>query len=330
MQTPDQSQLSTINRQLKKTLLVILGPTGVGKTDISLRLAEHFVCPIISSDSRQFYRELKIGTAAPTDEQLSRVTHYFIGSHSIFDEYNAGQYELDVIELLDHLFLKNDVILLVGGSMMYIDAICNGIDNIPKIDNDTRAFWKKKYVDFGLEFIQNTLKQLDPKHYNVVDLQNPKRIIHALEICSLTGKTFSELRTGQRKNRSFNILKIGLCLPRQELYNQINARVDEMMAKGLLEEAKRFYKFRYLNTLNTVGYKELFEYMNGTWSFDFAVNMIKQDTRRYAKRQLTWFNRDKEIYWFHTNEEEKILKLINENKVDCVLSKKIKKNNELI
>jgi tRNA dimethylallyltransferase len=313
MQSAKPFKLPTFNPQYKKTLLVILGPTGVGKTDISLKLASQFNCPIISSDSRQFYRELKIGTAAPTEEQLSRVPHYFIGSHSVFDEYNAGQYELDVIELLDNLFQLNNVILLVGGSMMYIDAVCNGIDNIPKIDDDTRAFWKKEYNDFGLEFIQKKLKELDPKHYNEVDLQNPKRIIHALEICSITGRTFSELRTGQHKNRSFNIIKIGLYIPRQELYNRINNRVDQMMKHGLLEEAKQFYQYRHLNTLNTVGYKELFEYINGIQSLDFAVNMIKQDTRHYAKRQLSWFNRDKEIQWFQPNEEENISKFIIEN-----------------
>jgi len=313
MQNTDNCQPPNANCQLNKTLLVILGPTGVGKTNISLRLAEHFGCPIVSSDSRQFYRELKIGTAAPTDEQLSRVTHYFIGSHSIFDEYNAGQYEQDVIELLDKLFKKHDVVMLVGGSMMYIDAICNGMDDIPTVDNETRVFWQKQFADFGLEFIQNKLKQLDPKHFDEVDLQNPKRIIHALEICSMIGKPYSQLRTGQRKTRPFNILKIGLNLQRQELYYRINARVDEMIEKGLLEEATRFYEYRHLNTLNTVGYKELYEYIDGNWTLDFAVNMIKQDSRHYAKRQLTWFNRDKEIKWFYPEKEDRILEFVNES-----------------
>jgi tRNA dimethylallyltransferase len=297
----------------KPTLLVILGPTGVGKTNISLQLAEYFACPIVSSDSRQFYRELKIGTAAPTEEQLFRAKHYFIGSHSIFDEYNAGQYEQDAMQLLGELFQMHKVVLLVGGSMMYIDAICNGMDDIPTVDAETRAFWQQQYADFGLEFIQNELKKLDPKHYEEVDLLNPKRIMHALEICSMTGKLYSELRTGQRKERPFNILKIGLNRPRQELYERINLRVDEMMDEGLLEEARQFYEFRHLNTLNTVGYKELYEYMAGNWPLEFAVNMIKQDSRRYAKRQLTWFNRDKEIYWFHPDEEEKIMNFVEEN-----------------
>lgn len=296
----------------KPILLVILGPTGVGKTNISLRLAEHLGCPIISSDSRQFYRELKIGTAAPTQEHLARVKHYFIGSHSIFDEYSAGQYELDVLRLLDELFVSKNVAMLVGGSMMYIDAVCNGMDDIPSVDAETREFWMQQYSSYGLQFIQNELKRLDPKHYEEVDLQNAKRILHALEICSITGKPYSDLRTGERKERNFHVLKIGLNRPRTELYERINLRVDEMISEGLLEEAESFYKFRNLNTLNTVGYKELYEYMSGNWTLDFAVNMIKQDSRRYAKRQLTWFNRDKEIQWFHPEDEKSIIDFLDE------------------
>jgi tRNA dimethylallyltransferase len=314
MDTSDNCQLSTVNYQRNKTLLVILGPTGVGKTNISLRLAEHFECPIVSSDSRQFYRELKIGTAAPTDEQLSRVKHYFIGSHSIFDEYNAGQYEQDAIQLLDELFLVHDVVMLVGGSMMYIDAVCNGMDNIPTVDAETRTFWQQQFAANGLEFIQNELKRLDPKHFEEVDQLNPKRILHALEICSMTGKPYSDLRTGERKQRNFNILKVGLNRPRPELYDRINTRVDEMMNEGLLHEAEQFFQYRHLNTLNTVGYKELYEYMDGNWTLDFAVNMIKQDSRRYAKRQLTWFNRDKEIHWFEPSNEDEVIQFVN-NKI---------------
>jgi len=313
MTKPD-SQPPTADCQLKRpTLLVILGPTGVGKTNISLRLAEHFECPVVSSDSRQFYRELKIGTAAPTKDQQERVKHYFIGSHSIRDEYSAGQYEQDAVQLLDELFQRHKVVMLVGGSMMYIDAVCNGMDDIPNVDIETRACWQKKYADLGLAFIQNELLRLDPVHYEQVDLQNPKRIIHALEVCSMTGMPFSSFRTGQRKERNFNILKIGLNRPRPELYERINARVDEMMAEGLLHEAEQFYPFRQLNALNTVGYKELYEYLDGNWTLDFAVNMIKQDTRRYAKRQLTWFNRDKEVLWFHPDELESKIELVVEN-----------------
>ncbi len=294
----------------KKSLVVLLGPTGVGKTEISLNIAEFYGCPIVSSDSRQFYRELKIGTAAPNDDQLSRVKHYFIGSHSIFDEYNAGQYELDVIDLLKKLFLENDVVLLVGGSMMYIDAVCNGIDDIPNVDAKTREFWKREYEEKGLEFIQNELLRLDPKHYQEVDLQNYKRVMHALEICTITGKPYSDVRTGIRKTRDFDIVKIGFNRPRPELYERINQRVEIMMQDGLLDEAKLFFEFRHLNTLNTVGYKEIYDYLDGKWPLDFAVNMIQQDSRRYAKRQLTWFNRDKEIQWFHPDSKDEIFEYL--------------------
>jgi len=304
----------TTDCQLKRpTLLVILGPTGVGKTAISLRLAEQLGCPIVSSDSRQFYRELKIGTAAPDKKQLERVKHYFIGTHSIHDEYNAGQYEQDAIQLLDELFKKHNTVMLVGGSMMYIDAVCNGMDDIPTVDTETRAYWQKQYADYGLETIQNELKRLDPVHFDTVDILNPKRVMHALEICSMTGKPYSGLRTGERKVRNFNVLKIGLNRPRTELYERINQRVDEMMAEGLLQEAEKFYEFKKLNTLNTVGYKELYEYLDGTWTLDFAVSMIKQDTRRYAKRQMTWFNRDKEIMWFEPEELESKIELVFQN-----------------
>lgn len=297
----------------KNTLIVLLGPTGVGKTNISLRLANLFHAPVVSSDSRQFFRELKIGTAAPTDDELLQAKHYFIGSHSIFDEYSAGQYEQDAIKLLDELFVVNPVALLVGGSMMYIDAVCNGMDDIPTVDAGTREFWTNQYNEKGLLFIQEKLKELDPVHYAEVDLNNYKRILHALEICSITGQPFSALRTGQKKQRNFNILKIGLNRPRPELYDRINRRVDVMMEQGLLEEAKQFYPYKELNTLNTVGYKELYAYMDGVWPLDFAVNMIKQDSRHYAKRQLTWFNRDKEITWFHPDQEDDVIAFINQN-----------------
>jgi tRNA dimethylallyltransferase len=303
---------TTTNPLSTKTLIVLLGPTGVGKTSISLGLAEMFGCPIVSSDSRQFYRELKIGTAAPTALQLARVPHYFIGSHSIFDDYNAGQYELDAVAKIEELFLQHNVVLLVGGSMMYIDAVCNGMDDIPSVDTKTRTFWQNEYAEKGLEFIQNELKKIDPQHYEEVDCQNPKRIIHALEISDFTGKPYSSFRTGQKKKRSFEILKIGLNRPRPELYERINRRVELMMAEGLLAEAEQFLQFKHLNTLNTVGYKELYEYFLGNWTLEFAVNMIKQDTRRYAKRQLTWFNRDKEIHWFQAQDKAVVLSFVKE------------------
>jgi len=296
-----------------KTLLVLLGPTGVGKTEISLQIAEHFGCPIVSSDSRQFYRELKIGTAAPTEQQLSRVQHYFIGSHSIHDDYNAGQYELDVMSLLSELYASHDVVMLVGGSMMYIDAVCNGIDDIPTVDAKTRLYWKTVFEEKGLTYIQNELKRLDPKHYAEVDPHNYKRILHALEICTITGKPFSKIRTGTKKVRPFNIIKLGLNRPREELYERINARVLEMMNEGLFEEARRYYEFRQLNTLNTVGYKEIYEHLDGNWTLHFAVNMIQQDSRRYAKKQLSWFNRDSAINWFHPDDEAGIFDFLKAN-----------------
>lgn len=293
-----------------KTLLVLLGPTGVGKTHISIRLAKHLNAPIVSSDSRQFYRELRIGTAAPTEEELREARHYFIGTHSIHDEYNSGQYELDVHALLEELFQRHDTVMLVGGSMMYVDAVCNGIDDIPTIDAATRAFWLDQYHNKGARFIQDELKRLDPDHYRQVDLNNHKRVLHALEVCSITGRPYSSLRTGLKKERPFRIIKIGLNRPREELYERINRRVDEMMADGLLAEAEQFFEYRHLNTLNTVGYKELYEYMEGKRSLQEAVDLIKQDTRRYAKRQLSWFNRDRDVHWFHPDDEEEILRYV--------------------
>lgn len=294
-----------------KTLIVLSGPTGIGKTETGLQIAEYFDAPIVSSDSRQMYRELKIGTAAPSEKELARVTHYFIGTHSIHDFYNAGQYELDVIKLLEKdLFHKHNVVLLVGGSMMYIDAVCNGIDNIPTVDEETRRYWKQIYAEHGLEFIQKKLKELDPKHYEKVDKNNYKRILHALEICDISGKAYSDLLTGEKKERSFTILKIALNCPREELYERIDKRVDKMLDEGLLEEAKRYYPYKELNTLNTVGYKELYEYFDGKISLEEAVRLIKRNSRHYAKKQLSWFRRDKEIHWFRSQENEEIINFI--------------------
>ncbi len=293
-------------------LIVLLGPTGVGKTKISLTLAEMLGCPIVSSDSRQVFRELKIGTARPKTEELERVKHYFIASHSILERYSAGQYEAEAIDLLDKLFQKHDQVLLVGGSMMYIDAVCKGIDDIPTVDEATRAFWWKQYEEKGIAYIQQELERLDPKHfYEQVDRKNPKRMIHALEICSFTKRPFSNIRTGKIKERPFDILKIGLTRPREELYERINIRVEEMMREGLLEEAQALYPQRHLNTLNTVGYKELYEYMDGKCKLEEAVEHIKRDTRHYAKKQLTWFKRDKDIHWFHPEDEAAILQTLS-------------------
>lgn len=284
------------------TLLVILGPTGVGKTELSLQMAEFFGCPILSSDSRQIFKEMKIGTAMPTPRQLARVKHYFIATHSIFDTYSAGQYEADALQLMETLFRQHDTLMLVGGSMLYIDAVCKGLDDIPNVPADIREKVKTGYEQNGLEWLQQNLQRLDPVHYAKVDTQNHKRMLHALEVCISAGKPYSSFCTGKTKERPFKIVKIGLNRPRPELYERINKRVDEMMQEGLLAEAQELYPYRHLNPLNTVGYKELFNYMDGTWSLDFAINMVKQDSRHYAKRQLTWFNADKSIHWFHPDE----------------------------
>ncbi len=297
---------------MKKTLIVILGATGVGKTDISISLAKTLNCPIISADSRQFYRELPIGTAAPTEKELSQAKHYFIGSHSVTDIYNAGKYEEDTINLLKRIFATKDTVLLVGGSMMYIDAVCNGLDDIPTVSDEVRDFWKKEYQEKGLEFIQNKLKEVDPTHYKKVDLKNYKRVLHALEISTQTGKPYSTFRTGKKKKRDFDIIKIGLERERSELYERINLRVEKMMEEGLLQEATSMYKYKELNTLNTVGYKEIFDYIDKKCSLQQAVEKIKQNSRHYAKRQLTWFRRDKEIHWFRPDEKTKIINFIME------------------
>lgn len=292
------------------TLFVLLGPTGVGKTELSFNIAKLLGAPIISSDSRQIYKELKIGTAAPTQEQLLQVKHYFIGTQSIFDSYSAGQYEEDAIKLLEDLFAVNPNQLLVGGSMMYIDAVCKGFDNIPSVPEHIRKEVNEQYQQNGLEWLQQELKKVDPVHYEKVDRFNHKRMLHALEVSIATGQPYSSFCTGQTKKRPFNIVKIGLNRPRPELYERINLRVDQMVEEGLINEAEPLFPYRQLNSLNTVGYKELYQYMEGNCTLDFAIEKIKQDSRNYAKRQLTWFNADKEIHWFHPDESEKILDFI--------------------
>lgn len=292
------------------TLFVLLGPTGVGKTELSFNIAKLLGAPIISSDSRQIYKELKIGTAAPTQEQLLQVKHYFIGTQSIFDSYSAGQYEEDAIKLLEDLFTVNPNQLLVGGSMMYIDAVCKGFDNIPSVPEHIRKEVNEQYQQNGLEWLQQELKKVDPVHFEKVDKFNHKRMLHALEVSIATGQPYSSFCTGQTKKRPFNIVKIGLNRPRPELYERINLRVDQMVEEGLINEAEPLFPYRQLNSLNTVGYKELYQYMEGNCTLDFAIEKIKQDSRNYAKRQLTWFNADKEIHWFHPDESEKILDFI--------------------
>ena len=297
---------------MNKTLIVITGPTAVGKTELCLDIAKHFGIPIINADSRQIYRDLKIGTAAPTEEQLRQGRHYFVGTLGLTDYYSASMYEEQVMQLLNELFQTSDYALMAGGSMMYIDAVCNGIDDIPTVDDDTRAKLKKRLSDEGLEALCEELHQLDPEHYEVVDKKNPRRVIHALEICHMTGKTYTSFRTNIRKNRPFRIVKIGLTRERETIYDRINKRVDLMMQAGLLDEARRLYHLRHLNALNTVGYKEMFTHIDGTWTLDEAVERLKGNTRRYARKQLTWFKHDSQMTWFSPNDKQLILNHIKQ------------------
>lgn len=296
----------------KPTLIVLIGPTGIGKTDLSLNIAEHYNTEIISADSRQLYADLKIGTAAPTQEQLARVKHHFVGTLQLTDYYSAAQYEAEVMKKLDELFKRHNVIVLTGGSMMYVDAVCKGIDDIPTVDEETRKTLMQHYENVGLERLCAELKILDPEYYDIVDKKNPKRVIHALEICYMTGQTYTSFRTSQTKERPFNIIKVGLRREREELYARINKRVDIMMEDGLLEEAKSVYQYKDLNSLNTVGYKEMFKYLDGEWELPFAIEKIKQNSRIYSRKQVTWFKRDTDITWFHPDDTDNIMSFIEE------------------
>ena len=273
-------------------------------------IAKHFGIPIINADSRQIYRELKIGTARPTDEQIQAVRHYFVGTLGLDDYYSASLFEQQVLQLLDQLFQTSDYALLTGGSMMYIDAVCDGIDDIPTIDEETRRLMKQRLADEGLEALCEELRRLDPEYYEIVDRQNPRRVVHALEICTMTGKTYTSFRRRERRQRSFRIVKIALNRPREELYERINRRVDQMMSEGLLDEARALYPKKELNALNTVGYKELFDYLDGRWPLEEAVERIKGNTRRYARKQLTWYKKDEQIRWFHPDDKQSIIDYI--------------------
>ena len=296
-----------------KTLIVITGPTAVGKTALCLDIAQHFGIPIINADSRQIYKELKIGTASPTSEQLQLGPHYFVGSLSLTDYYSASLFEQQVLEILSRQFRSHDFALMAGGSMMYIDAVCDGIDDIPTVDDVTRETLKRRLAQEGLEALVEQLKELDPEYYEIVDRQNPRRVVHGLEICLMTGKTYTSFRKREKKERPFRIVKIGLNRPREELYDRINQRVDQMMQQGLLDEAKALYPMRQMNALNTVGYKELFDYLNGRWPLEEAVERIKGNTRRYARKQLTWYKKDPQIRWFHPDEKEQIISYISQD-----------------
>lgn len=309
-----------------KRLAVLLGPTGIGKTDLSLSLAETLGCPILNCDSRQLYRGIEIGTAAPTQEQLQRVKHYFVGTLDIHDYYSAAQYETDVLQLTEQLFKEHDTLLLSGGSMLYIDAVCKGIDDIPTVDDETRTLMRERLGKEGLENLTQELKLLDPEYYNIVDLKNTRRVVHALEICYMTGKTYTSFRTQEKRQRPFEILKIGLQRPREELFVRINQRVEQMMEDGLLKEATHWYPERHINALNTVGFKEIFEYLDNKdlpeeekqslqmkghiTNLSEAIERIKKNTRVYAKKQMTWFAKDKEINWFHPDQQTEIIKKV--------------------
>jgi len=292
---------------MKKVLIVLLGPTGVGKTDLSIELATSFQTAIISSDSRQIYREMSIGTAVPTAEQLAKVSHFFVQFLSVREYYNSWQYEQQALQQIRQLFKEKDVVVMSGGSMLYIDAVCKGIDDIPTIDPKLRVALMEQYEREGLASIRQRLKELDPAFYEEVDLNNAKRVIHALEVCLMAGCPYSALRTNSPKKREFQIIKIGLNREREELYERINKRVDLMLDAGLEEEARQLYPLRHLNALNTVGYKELFDYFEGKTDYAEAVRLIKRNSRRYARKQLSWFRRDADIHWFHPAEKDKII-----------------------
>jgi tRNA dimethylallyltransferase len=284
---------------MKNLLIVLLGPTGVGKTEVSIDLALHFGSEIISADSRQFFREMKIGTAVPSENQLKTIKHHFIGFLSVKDYYSASIYERDVLKILPEIFERNRITLMTGGSGMYIDAVCNGIDDIPDVDPVVRQKYLNKYKEEGIESLRVSLKLLDPGYYAKADLRNQKRIIRALEICETTGYPYSSFLTNQKRERDFEILKIGIERPREELYRRIDLRVENMVDQGFEEEAKSLFLLRHLNALNSVGYKEFFDFFEGKISREKAIELIKRNTRRFAKRQITWWGKDGEIRWFY-------------------------------
>ena len=306
---------------MHKTLVLILGPTGVGKTELSLRVAEHFGSPILSCDSRQIYRAIPIGTAAPTAEEQARVKHYFIATHELNEDYNAGQYERDAIALMEELFRAHDVLVMTGGSMLYADAVCNGLDDLPAVPDEIRKEVTRLYQEKGLVWLQSEVQRLDPAYWNEVDRQNPARLIHCVELCLTTGKPYSSLLSKKPtsnsrqpiNNRPFRILKIGLERPREELYDRINRRVEQMIADGLVEEAKAVWPMRHLNSLQTVGYRELFAHFDGEYDLARAIELIQQNSRHYAKRQMTWFRRNNTIHWLNANDTyEKNIHLIDD------------------
>lgn len=294
-----------------KTLFVIVGPTGVGKTSLCVKIAEKLNTVIINADSRQIFKEIPVGTAAPTKDERKLIKHFFVGNLHINEYYNASMYENDVLRLLNVLFKYKDNVILSGGSMMYIDAVCKGIDDIPSVDDTIRKTIQERFNNEGIEKISEELAKLDPEYFDIVDRKNPKRVIHALEICLSTGNTYTSFRKNTIKERPFRIIKIGLNRERQELYNRIDLRVEQMINDGLIQEALNVYQYRHLNALNTVGYKEMFEYLDGLSTLENTVFRIKCNTHKYCRKQLTWFKRDKDIHWFSPDNVEEIINYIN-------------------
>jgi tRNA dimethylallyltransferase len=295
-----------------KYLVVIAGPTAVGKTDVAIKLAKAWNTDILSADSRQFYNEMSIGTAKPDIQQLSEVKHHFIGQLSIHDYFNVSKFETEALELLNILFKKHDIVFMAGGSGLYIDAVCRGIDDFPDPEPEFRNYLKGIYLDEGIEKLQEMLLEQDPEYFATVDINNPNRLLRALEVCHVTGKKFSEQRLNSSKQRDFQIIKIGLNLPRPELFSRIELRVDQMIEKGLVEEVRNLMPYQHLNALNTVGYKEIFEYLDSKITLQQAIVNIKTSTRRYAKRQLTWFNRTEEYKWIEPSQLNEITDFIAE------------------
>lgn len=306
--------------QCSKTLVLILGPTGVGKTELSLRVAEHYGCPILNCDSRQVFKSIPIGTAAPTKDELSRVKHYFIATRELEEDYNAGQYERDALRVLEDLFRTHEVVVMTGGSMLYADAVCYGLDELPAVPAAIRRGVQESYEKHGLNWLQAEVQRLDPNYWEEVDQQNPARLAHCVELSLTTGKPYSSLRTNTRVQRPFRIVKVALERPREELYDRINRRVLQMIEEGLVEEARSVYPKRHLNSLQTVGYRELFACFDGEYDLNRAIELIQQNTRHYAKRQMTWFRRDEDIHWLKANDDyEKNIHIIDHLlRADCV------------
>lgn len=306
--------------QCSKTLVLILGPTGVGKTELSLRVAEHYGCPILNCDSRQVFKSIPIGTAAPTEAEQARVKHYFIATRALEEDYNAGQYERDALRVLEDLFRTHEVVVMTGGSMLYADAVCYGLDELPAVPAAIRRSVQESYEKHGLTWLQAEVQRLDPNYWEEVDQQNPARLAHCVELSLTTGKPYSSLRTNTRVQRPFRIVKVALERPREELYDRINRRVLQMIEDGLVEEARSVYPKRHLNSLQTVGYRELFACFDGEYDLNRAIELIQQNTRHYAKRQMTWFRRDPDIHWLKANDDyEKNIHIIDHLlRADCV------------